>query len=85
METVKIKVEAKRANYIRTKPLHHSQQEIETGNSENCKIFEYRLRINNELLAKVLEFGKDAEVIEPLSLREKMVEHIKEMAKLYGL
>ena len=83
LETVKIRVEAKRANYIRTKPLHHSQQEIETGNSENCKIFEYRLKINHELISKILEFGKDAEVIEPLSLREGMVEHVLGMMKVY--
>lgn len=83
LETVKIKVESKRANYIKTKPLHHSQQETES--TENYTIFEYHLRINNELIAKILEFGKDAEVIEPASLREKIVEHIREMAEGYGI
>ena len=83
LATVKIKVESKRANYIGTKPLHHSQQEIETSNSENFKMFEYRLRINDELISKILEFGKDAEVLEPLSLREEMIEHVLGMLEVY--
>ncbi|MEA5461610.1 WYL domain-containing protein [Arcicella sp. LKC2W] len=81
LETVKIKVESKRANYISTKPLHHSQKEVES--TENYKIFEYRLRINNELIAKILEFGKDAEVLEPVSLREEIVENVLGMMKIY--
>ncbi|PWK16961.1 putative DNA-binding transcriptional regulator YafY [Arcicella aurantiaca] len=85
LETVKLKVESKRANYLKTKPLHHSQKEIESENIETHKIFEYRLRINNELIAKILEFGKDAEVLEPVSLREEIVENIREMAEGYGI
>ncbi len=83
LETVKIKVEAKRANYIKTKPLHHSQEEIVAESTEKYKIFEYRLRVNNELIAKLLEFGKDAEVIEPSRLREEMIEHVLGMLEVY--
>ena len=85
LESIKIKVESKRANYVRTKPLHFSQQEIATESTEKYKIFEYRLRVNNELIAKLLEFGKDAEIIEPLSLREEMIQHIREMVQAYDV
>lgn len=83
LETIKIKVESKRAYYLKTKPLHHSQKEIESENTEIHKIFEYRLRINNELIAKILELGKDAEVLEPVSLREEIVDHVLGMMKVY--
>ncbi len=85
LEVVKIKVEAKRANYIRTKPLHHSQQEVESESTEIHKVFTYQLRLNNELIAKLLEFGKDLEVIEPKHLRDQMIEQIKEMGAKYGI
>ncbi len=85
LETVKIKVELPRANYIRTKPLHHSQQEVSQETSETHVVFSYQLRFNNELFAKLLEFGKDLEILEPLHLREKMIVHIQEMAKKYGI
>ncbi|MEA5259540.1 WYL domain-containing protein [Arcicella aquatica] len=84
LEVVKIKVEAKRANYIITKPLHDSQQEVEAESTDIHKVFIYQLRFNNELLAKLLEFGKDLEVIEPQHLRDKMIEQIKEMGAKYG-
>ena len=85
LETVKIRVEAKRANYIRTKPLHYSQQEIEAENTQTHKVFTYQLRFNNELLSRLLEFGKNLEVIEPEHLRLKIGEHVREMAQLYGI
>lgn len=85
LETVKIKVEAQRANFIHTKPLHHSHREIKEESTESHKVYEYRLRINNELVAKLLEFGKDLEVLEPQSLRERIIEHINGMVKLYGV
>lgn len=85
LETIKIKVELPRANYIRTKPLHHSQQEVSEETSETHLVFTYQLRFNNELFAKLLEFGKDLEILEPLHLREKMIEHIREMARKYGM
>lgn len=85
LETIKIKVEAQRANFIHTKPLHHSHREIKEESTESYKVYEYRLRINNELIAKLLEFGKDLEVIEPLHLRERMIEHIKGMAAQYKM
>lgn len=85
LETVKIKVELPRANYIRTKPLHHSQQEVSEETSKTHVVFTYQLRFNNELFAKLLEFGKDLEILEPLHLREKMIEHIQEMARKYEM
>ena len=85
LEEVKIKVEAKRANYIRTKPLHYSQQEVESESTDIHKVFTYQLRFNNELTAKLLEFGKDLEVIEPQHLRAQMIEQIKEMGAKYGI
>jgi predicted DNA-binding transcriptional regulator YafY len=85
LETVKIKVDSERANYIRTKPLHYSQKEIETESTDSYKVFEYQLRFNNELLAKLLEFGKDLEIIQPQHLRDKMIEQIKEMREMYEI
>ncbi len=85
VETIKIKVELPRAHYVRTKPLHHSQREVIEESTDKYLVFTYQLRFNNELLAKLLEFGKDLEVIEPIHLREKMIAQVRMMAHKYGL
>lgn len=85
LEEVSIRVALPRANYIKTKPLHPSQQEVVEARTEQHMVFRYHLRFNNELLAKLLEFGKDLEILAPFHLREKMIEQVRMMAHKYGL
>lgn len=81
IERVKLKVSAGQANYFRSLPLHKSQKEIECN--EIYSIFEYDLRPTYDFCQEILKNGEDVEVLEPLSLRKEIAEHIKRMANKY--
>lgn len=83
VEHVRIRVNTNTWPYIRTKPLHHSQRVKETD--EAAVEIEVRLKLNHELIARLLEHGPGVEVLEPKSLREIMKENIRQMASHYGL
>ena len=84
VEEVQIAFQLPRANYVMTKPLHVSQEEIKELRTETRRVFRYQLRQNRELIAKILEFGSDAEVLTPASLRDKIKEQVSQLRRLYG-
>ena len=79
--TIKIKVDAARANYFRALPLHHSQEEEQ---HEDYSIFTYRLRPANDFYQALLHEGELLEVLEPAEVREAMKEKIGKMAERYN-
>lgn len=81
VEDVKLKVSANQANYLRSLPLHHSQQEIER--TETYSIFTLRIRPTYDFLQEILWNGKHVEVLEPQSLRHEMEETIHRMWNKY--
>ena len=68
--------------YMRSVPLHPSQQEIATNGNESSD-FEYYLNLTPELTGKLLSKGDWVEVIEPKELREKIKEQAQAIAELY--
>lgn len=80
LSTIKIKVDAARANYFRALPLHHSQEEEQ---HEDYSIFTYKLRPANDFYQALLHEGEFLEVLEPAEVREAMKEKIGEMAERY--
>lgn len=74
VERVKIRVQGIQRQYIRTLPLHASQQEVET--TEDSSVFEFYLRptldFQQELLTHAVNAEKDIEVLSPQWLREHM-------------
>ena len=68
---VHLKFNANRAPYERTKPLHPTQQVVKT-NADGSIVFSYKLQINKELIAAILQFGGDAEVLKPELLRKEL-------------
>ena len=80
-EEVKLKVSAAQANYLRSLPMHHSQQEIER--TSEFSIFQIVVKPTNDFLQEILKNGEDIEVLEPLWLRNKMVNKIKGMWNKY--
>ena len=72
VEEVKLSISAKRFPYIETKPLHWSQTEIKKESTSEYRVVTLRVQINNELIALLLSFGDDLEVLEPSSLRHKI-------------
>jgi hypothetical protein len=79
-ETVRLKVNAQQANYLRSLPLHHSQTE-ERG--EEYSIFTVRLKPSYDFRQEVLKYGGDVEVIEPKWFREEVAEVVRGMGKIY--
>lgn len=81
METVKLKVSAGQANYLRSLELHDSQREVEkTG---EYSIFRLRLRPEFDFQQTLLSMGAEVEVIEPLWLRQEIAEQTQGMWNLY--
>ena len=82
MEEIKLKVSAYQANYLRSLPLHHSQQEIER--TTEYSIFQLSLRPTYDFQQEILKNGEDIEVLEPLWLRNKIADKIKRMWNKYN-
>lgn len=81
VETVKLKVNADQSNYLRSLPLHHSQEEIETN--DDYSIFTLRVRPTFDFQQEILKNGDTIEVLEPLWLRKEMAATIKRMFNKY--
>ena len=80
LSTIKIKVDAARANYFRALPLHHSQEEEQ---HESYSIFTYKLRPANDFYQALLHEGEFLEVLEPIEVRKEMAEKVRAMAEKY--
>ena len=81
VETVKLKVNTDQSNYLRSLPLHHSQEEIETN--DDYSIFTLRVRPTFDFQQELLKNGDTIEVLEPLWLRKEMAATIKRMFNKY--
>ena len=64
--------------YIKNKPLHLTQHNYD-------KEFRFPIDVipNNELIALLLSFGSQLEVLKPQSVREMMRDHVKTLNKFY--
>ena len=81
LETVKLKVSAGQANYLRSLPLHGTQDEIET--TPEYSIFQLRICPEFDFYQEVLSKGDDFEVLEPYWLRKEIAGIVKRMWNKY--
>lgn len=81
IETVKFKVSAGQANYLRSLTLHQTQQEIER--TDEYSIFTVRLRPTFDFRQEILSQGCDIEVLEPKWFRDELAEIAKQMWNNY--
>ena len=81
IETVKLKVSAGQANYLRSLTLHQTQREIERN--DEYSIFTVRLRPTFDFRQEILSQGCDIEVLEPKWFRDGMAEIAKNMWNKY--
>jgi predicted DNA-binding transcriptional regulator YafY len=79
--TVKLKVTGNQQKYLRSLPLHHSQQEAEQVNDES--VFSYFLSPTYDFKQEILLHGSDIEVLSPEWLRKDMREIVQRMHCLY--
>ena len=80
IEDIVLKVDKTLISYITTKPLHGSQKIKEIGNN-----FEVHLKLipNYELETLILSFGEKIQVLQPITLVEKINDRIKKMKNNY--
>lgn len=83
VEKINLKVSARQANYLRSLPLHHSQQEIER--TTECSIFQLTLCPTYDFQQEILRNGEDIEVLEPSWLRTEIADNIKKMYEKYHM
>ena len=81
-EEVKISISAKQAPYLRTLPLHASQEEIETN--EEYSIFRYFIIPSYDFKQELYKYGSDVEVLAPESMRNEFAEDAEKTNKMYN-
>lgn len=83
VETVKLKVSAGHANYLRSLPLHDTQQEFQMTNEYS--IFELKVPPTFDFCQEILRNGEEIEVLEPLWLRKEIAGKIEKMWDKYRI
>lgn len=78
---ISLRATKRRWPYIESKPLHGSQKK--TGESDSHVTFSIEVVPNHELIARLLGFGSDLEVVSPESLRERMKDQLSKTIELY--
>ncbi len=81
-QLVRLRVNAEQAPYLRTLPLHASQEEVET--TDDYSIFTYWLSPEFDFVQALLAMGEDVEVLAPVSLRQTMVQHARALTEVYS-
>lgn len=81
VETVRLKASAGQANYLRSLPLHHSQQETERNDA--FSIFTLRIRPTFDFIQELLRQGEGVEVLSPVWLRKEVAGMVERMWSKY--
>ena len=80
-ERIVFRIDHRNAQYLMTKPIHTSQQQLDWG--ERGVTFELKLKINFETERLFLGFGKDVEILEPIRFRNQIAENIQKAVGNY--
>lgn len=78
---IRLKAFGHQADYIRARPFHPSQQEIEK--QEDYSVFEYFMRPTFDFYQEMLSQGAGVEILSPEPVRQKMLGQIRWMESLY--
>ena len=81
-EEIRISIDAMQANYLRSLPLHSSQEEIERY--EGYSVFRYFMVPSYEFVQELKKYGSEVEVLTPESLRAQFAEDAKYMFDTYN-
>lgn len=82
VENIRIRTYAELPGYLRSLPMHHSQQEIES-NAEFTD-FSLRLRPSFDFIQELLLHREQLEVLSPQTLRDEIAEIISKMKNHYN-
>lgn len=83
VEDIILRITKSRYPYIETKPLHGSQKRVRSMDDPDHCVITLHVQVNNELEAKILSLGNDAEVISPQSFRNRIHEKVADLLKKY--
>ena len=81
VETVSLRVDAKTAPYLETRPIHHSQR-LSTSDT-TWTVYQYTLIPNYEFISEVLRLGDSAQLLFPESLREVIARNVYNLNSMY--
>ena len=81
IEKVVIRVSDDQVKYYQTLPLHHSQEEGETG--DGYTEFSYRLVPTYDFTRELLSKGETIEVMSPAWLRKEVAKELRRAVKMY--
>jgi len=77
VETILLKIDRKRYNYIESKPLHESQTELSQLSNKESVVIRLKLIPNYEFETLLLGFADSIEILEPQSLIDKILARAK--------
>ena len=80
-QLIKLKVYGSQVDYIKARPLHESQKEIEVG--DGWSIFSYWLRPSYNFYQAVLWHREKVEVLEPEEVRNEVKGLVEKMRNMY--
>ena len=80
-EEVKVKISAYQANFLRSLPIHASQEEIECN--DEFSIFRYFVVPTFEFMQELRKYGSELEVLSPQSLRAEFAADAEYLHSIY--
>lgn len=81
VEQIILRVSNHRYPYVETKPFSEKQRIIK--HDEQTHTIAFPMRVNNELVAEILSFGADIEVLQPQHLRRRIAQISEQMHRQY--
>ena len=81
-QTVEIEARGGQQHYIRSLPMHHSQQE--TSCNEYCSTFTFYLRPTYDFIQELMKYGDGIEIVRPQWLRDQMRKIAGDMLTSYS-
>lgn len=83
IETIELEFSTTLSPYVRTKPLHHSQQILQQDEEGRLRI-QLQVAINPELLSLLLSYGSEVKVLCPAALAMQIRDTATAVCQQYG-
>jgi predicted DNA-binding transcriptional regulator YafY len=80
---IKFWANREQSHYIKTKPIHRSQQVISENHEDGSCIFQIEVVINFEMYSVFMSYGSGIKIIYPRNAMMYMRDKFKEALKLY--
>lgn len=81
-QSIVLRFNKDRGQYVKTKPIHHSQRIIQ---ETECHIdISLCLILNKELVSMLLRFGASLQILSPLELKQQVLDELNRWLQLYG-